>query len=60
MPFLNPAIQGFSKMVRAYTGKDAAQSWINLIVRSVMLGIAATALNDLLHDDDEDYNNLSD
>ena len=47
-------------MVRAYTGKDAAQSWINLIVRSVMLGIAATALNDLLHDDDEDYNNLSD
>ena len=60
MPFLNPAIQGFSKMVRAYTGKDAAQSWINLIVRSVMLGIATTALNDLLHDDDEDYNNLSD
>jgi hypothetical protein len=60
MPFLNPAIQGFSKMVRAYTGKDAAQSWVNLIVRSVMLGIAATALNDLLHDDDEDYNNLSD
>ena len=60
MPFLNPAIQGFSKMARAYTGKDAAQSWINLIVRSVMLGIAATALNDLLHDDDEDYNNLSD
>ena len=60
MPFLNPAIQGFSKMVRAYTGKDAAQSWVNLIVRSVMLGIAATALNDLLHDDEEDYNNLSD
>lgn len=60
MPFLNPAIQGFSKMVRAYTGKDAAQSWVNLIVRSIMLGIGASALNDLLHDDDEDYNNLSD
>lgn len=60
MPFLNPAIQGFSKMVRAYTGKDAAQSWVNLIVRSIMLGIGVTALNDLLHDDDEDYQNLSD
>lgn len=60
MPFLNPAIQGFSKMVRAYTGKDAAQSWVNLIVRSIMLGIGVTALNDLLHDDDENYQNLSD
>ena len=60
MPFLNPAIQGFSKMVRAYTGKDAAQSWVNLIVRSIMLGLAASALNDLLNDDDEDYKNLSD
>ena len=60
MPFLNPAIQGFSKMLRAYTGKDAALSWVNLILRSVMLGIGITALNDLLNDDDEEYNDLSD
>ena len=60
MPFLNPAIQGFSKMVRAYTGKDAALSWGNLIVRSVLLGLGVTALNDLLNSDDEDYQNLSD
>lgn len=60
MPFLNPAIQGFSKMFRAYTGKDAAQSWINLIVRSVLLGIGLTALNDILNGDDDDYENLSD
>lgn len=60
MPFLNPAIQGFSKMWRAYTGKDAAQSWINLIIRSIILGIGATALNDLLNDDDEEYQGLSD
>lgn len=59
MPFLNPAIQGFSKMVRAYTGKDAAQSWVNLIIRSIMLGIGLTALNDLLNGDDDDYENLS-
>ncbi len=60
MPFLNPAVQGFSKMVRAYTGKDAAKSWVNLIIRSIVLGIGATALNDLLNDDDEEYQNLSD
>lgn len=60
MPFLNPAIQGFSKMVRAYTGKDAALSWGNLIVRSILLGLGVTALNDLLNSDDEDYQNLSD
>ncbi len=60
MPFLNPAVQGFSKMVRAYTGKDAAKSWVNLIIRSIVLGIGATALNDILNDDDEEYQNLSD
>lgn len=60
MPFLNPAVQGFSKLVRAYTGKDAAKSWGNLIIRSIILGIGLTALNDLLNDDDEDYQNLSD
>lgn len=60
MPFLNPSIQGFSKMWRAYTGKDAAKSWVNLIIRSLILGIGATALNDLLNGDDEEYENLSD
>lgn len=60
MPFLNPSIQGFSKLVRAFTGKDAAQSWVNLIVRAAMLGIGATMLNDLLNGDDEDYEDLSD
>ena len=60
MPFLNPAIQGFSKMVRAYTGKDAARSLANLIIRSVILGVGLSALNDIMNDDDEDYQNLSD
>lgn len=60
MPFLNPAVQGFSKLVRAYTGKDAAKSWGNLIIRSLILGVGLSALNDLLNEDDEDYQNLSD
>ena len=49
-----------SKMVRAFTGKDAAQSFANLIIRSIMLGIGLTAINDLLNGDDDDYAALSD
>lgn len=60
MPFLNPAIQGFSKMWRSYTGEDGKKAWVNLIIRSLILGIGATALNDLLNGDDEEYENLSD
>ena len=60
MPFLNPAIQGFSKMWRAYTGKDAARSLANLIMRTAILGVGLSALNDLLNGDDEEYENLSD
>ena len=60
MPFLNPAIQGFSKMWRAYTGEDGWKQWIILIVKSLILGVAATALNDILNDDDEEYEGLSD
>ena len=60
MPFLNPSIQGFSKMWRAYTGKDGAKAWVNLIIRSLILGIGMSALNDLLNDDDEEYEKLSD
>ena len=60
MPFLNPAIQGFSKMWRSYTGENGKKAWVNLIIHSLILGIGATALNDLLNGDDEEYENLSD
>ena len=60
MPFLNPAIQGFSKMWRSYTGENGKKAWVSLIIRSLILGIGATALNDLLNGDDEEYENLSD
>lgn len=60
MPFLNPSIQGFSKMWRAYTGEDGAKKWVALIIKSLILGIGVTALNDLLNGDDEEYENLSD
>ncbi|MEE0899015.1 MAG: LPD38 domain-containing protein, partial [Acutalibacteraceae bacterium] len=60
MPFLNPSIQGFSKMVRAYMGEDGKKAWITLIIKSLLLGAGASVLNDLLNGDDEEYENLSD
>lgn len=60
MPFLNPSIQGFSKMVRSYMGENGKKEWVALIIKSLILGIGATALNDLMNDDDEEYEGLSD
>ena len=59
MPFLNPSIQGWSKLVRTVFGKKNVSQWIQLIVRSLLLGIGLTALNDLLNGDDEDYKAVS-
>jgi hypothetical protein len=60
-PFLNPSIQGFSKMWRSYFTKElGTKGWIALIIKSIVLGVGLTALNDLLNDDDEEYQNLSD
>jgi hypothetical protein len=61
MPFLNPSIQGFSKVWRAYfTAENGKKQWISLIIKSLILGVGITALNDLLNDDDEEYESLSD
>ena len=59
MPFLNPSIQGWSKLVRTVFGKKSVSQWIQLVVRSLLLGIGLTALNDLLNGDDEDYEAVS-
>lgn len=59
MPFLNPSVQGWSKLVRTATGRKNAKQWMMLIVRALLLGIGVTALNDLLNDDNENYKALS-
>lgn len=59
MPFLNPSIQGWSKLVRTVFGKKNASEWMMLILKTLVLGIGLTALNDLLNGDDEDYEALS-
>lgn len=59
MPFLNPSIQGWSKLWRTATGRKTARQWTHLIVKALAVGISVGLLNDLLNGDDEDYENLN-
>ena len=59
MPFLNPSIQGWSKLWRTVAGKKTAKQWAHLIVKSIAVGMAVGMFNDLLNGDDEDYQKLN-
>ena len=58
IPFLNPAIQGASKAIRNVTSVRSAKEAAILAAKAVLVGILPFALNSLLYDDDEDYQDL--
>ncbi|MBQ7465544.1 MAG: hypothetical protein IJS55_03365 [Oscillospiraceae bacterium] len=60
VPFLNPGIQGFDKMVRRVTETRGAKEWAKLAVRATLLGIAPSLLNRLLYRDDDEWEQLRD
>lgn len=60
VPFLNPGIQGFDKMIRRVTETKGGREWAKLVGRAVVLGIAPTLLNALLYHDDEEWDDLRD
>jgi hypothetical protein len=60
VPFLNPGIQGFDKLVRRVVQNKGAKEWAKLAVRAAVLGVAPSLLNALLYDDDEDWEDLKD
>lgn len=69
VPFFNPSIQGFDKLVRTFKGKDAktiVKATTGFIAKSALVGMAASIANELLCSlagDDEDkeaYARLSD
>ena len=60
VPFLNPGIQGFDKMVRRVTETRGAKEWAKLAVRATLLGIAPSLLNRLLYRDDNEWKRLRD
>ena len=58
VPFLNPGIQGFDKMVRRVTETKGAKEWGKLAVRCAALGILPSVLNALLYRDDPEWEDL--
>ena len=60
VPFLNPGIQGFDKMIRRVTETKGGREWAKLIGRATVLGIAPTLINSLLYHDDEEWDDLRD
>ena len=60
VPFLNPGIQGFDKLIRRVTETRGGREWAKLIGRAALLGIAPTLINALLYHDDEEWDDLRD
>lgn len=60
--FLNASVQGFSQQVRNVREAKAngLKGWLGLATKTAIAGIPALILNDLLWDDDEEYEELSD
>lgn len=60
VPFFNPAIQGASRMVRRFTETRGIGEWTGLIIRIAALGIVPSLFNQLMYEDDDDYEILHD
>lgn len=60
--FLNSSVQGFTQQVRnvAEAQQNGLKGWAGLAARYVVAGLPAVLLNNLLWDDDEDYQDLPD
>lgn len=59
IPFLNPSVQGFSKIWRTITGVKTWNEARTLFIKASLIGIAPAVLNALMYDDDDDYLDLN-
>lgn len=59
IPFLNPGIQGFDKLVRWVSGEKTAQEWARLAAHAAVFGIAPAVINALAYSDDEEWEELN-
>lgn len=60
VPFLNPGIQGFDKMVRTVTETKGMAPWLKLTAKAALFGILPKILNGLLYRDDDEWKDLKD
>ena len=58
--FLNASVQGFSKLIRNFSGENGAKGVISASAKAVALGVVPALFNALWFDDDDDYNDLPD
>ena len=59
VPFLNPSIQGFDKLVRTFKDNDrTVKAWVALTAKCAALGVAPAIINYLLAGDEEDYDRI--
>ena len=58
IPFLNPSIQGGSKLLRTFFSRKTLQQWALLVMKTLAVGISVGMLNDLINGDDEEYQAL--
>lgn len=58
VPFLNPSIQGMSNNIRILRESKDFKAWGALIIKATLFGVMPTVINNLMYDDDEDYQNL--
>lgn len=59
IPFLNPGIQGFDKLVRTISGEKTAQEWARLAAHAAVIGIVPAVINALIWGDDEEWDELN-
>lgn len=61
VPFFNPAMQGASKTIRMFQDAKAEglKGWLSLASKAAIVGVAPSVINELLHADDENYQNLN-
>ena len=60
MPFLNPAVQGMSKMERTFFEDRTIKDILSLVLKCVALGILPMVLANIMYGDDEEYDDLQD
>lgn len=58
VPFLNPSIQGFDKLIRIVAETKGIKDWLILIGKAAVFGAAPRLLNELLCGDEEDWDEI--
>jgi ppGpp synthetase/RelA/SpoT-type nucleotidyltranferase len=60
VPFFNPSIQGFDRLIRRFTETKGVKGWTMLVLRAAAMGIVPSLLNAMLYDDDDEYKLIDD